>query len=445
MTSNPDAAATHVLRPPVVEVDGLELVVIDGPDRGKRQSVGYGATRIGKAPSNHLQLTDSTVSRLHCEVRLSSGDARIVDSDSTNGTFLDGHRVYEAELLPGSTVQVGSTALRVERALEPLQVQVSESDHFGTVLGASVEMRRIYTVLQRVAQTDTTVLIQGETGTGKEIVARALHAASPRAGRPFVAVDCGAIAEHLIESELFGHVRGAFTGAVADRKGLIEAAHGGTLFLDEIGELPASLQPKLLRAIEMREVRPVGSNASRSIDTRLIAATHRRLDRSVNEGAFREDLYYRLAVVEVHLPPLRARREDIPQLARHFYAEFSDTEMPEDMVPALLARSWPGNVRELRNFVERTISLGWESRPENVAQEILPPGAEAWVPAELPLKRARAVWEDRFEQVYLRALLRKTGGNVARAAELAGVTPRTIQRMMVAAGLRSAPAPDNQS
>jgi transcriptional regulator with PAS, ATPase and Fis domain len=445
MGSIPDDAATHIMRPPVVEVDGLELTVIDGPDRGTRQAVQYGVTRIGTAAGSHLRLTDATVSRIHCEIRLRSGDVRIVDSDSTNGTFIDGHRVYEAALVPGTTVRVGSTTLRVERALEPLQVQVSQRDRFGDIIGESVEMRRIYTILERVAPTDATVLIQGETGTGKEIAARAIHAASSRASMPFVAVDCGAIAEHLIESELFGHVRGAFTGAVGDRKGLFEAANGGTLFLDEVGELPASLQPKLLRAIEMREVRPVGSNASRSVDTRLIAATNRRLDRSVNEGTFREDLYYRLAVIEIYLPPLRARREDIPRLAAHFYAELADGErIPLDLMPALLGRSWPGNVRELRNYIERSISLGWESAPAGTGPDILPPGAEALVPVDLPLKEARAAWEERFEQVYVRALLRKTGGNVSRAASLASVTRRTIQRMMVAAGLRSQRTPDGE-
>ncbi len=311
-------------------------------------------------------------------------------------------------------------------------------------MGSSVEMRRTYTVLERVAPTDATVLVGGEDRDRQGDVWPE-PSTRHRSGRRAFVGGCAAIAEHLIESELFGHVRGAFTGAVSDRTGLFEAANSGTLFLDEIGELPASLQPKLLRAIEAREVRPVGSNAPRAVDVRLIAATNRRLELSVNEGAFREDLYYRLAVVSINLPPLRARRDDIPLLAAHFYAELSDGEtLPPHLVPALLARSWPGNVRELRNFIERTISLGWESPPPGTEPEILPPGAEALVPVDLPLKRARAVWEQRFERIYIRALLRRTGGNVSRAAKLAGVTRRTIQRMMVASGLRSERIPSDE-
>jgi transcriptional regulator with GAF, ATPase, and Fis domain len=241
---------------------------------------------------------------------------------------------------------------------------------------------------------------------------------------------------------LFGHVRGAFSGAHVDRPGLFEQADGGTLFLDEIGELPLALQPKLLRALETREVRRVGSNQPRKVDARVLAATNRLLARGVNEGTFREDLYYRLAVVEISLPALRARREDIPMLAQHFYTSFSGSHepLPPELIATMMARAWPGNVRELRNFVERSVSLGWsasavEATPE---REIgVPPGLEALVPADLPLKEARDVWTGYFERLYVSAVLRRTGGNVTRAAELAQITRRSLQRLMAQQGIRS--------
>jgi transcriptional regulator with PAS, ATPase and Fis domain len=223
-------------------------------------------------------------------------------------------------------------------------------------------------------------------------------------------------------------VRGAFTGAARDRVGLFEHANGGTLFLDEIGELPMTQQSKLLRALESRTIRPVGASAPRPVDVRVIAATNRRLDESVNEGTFREDLYYRLAVLEIDLPPLRARREDVPSLAAHFYALFSNgAPLPEDWVPALVARNWPGNVRELRNFLQRAVACGLDPQRR---WRPLPANLEGLVPIDQPLKRARAAWDEQLERVYVQALLTKTGGDVASAAVLAGVSVRTIQRIV---------------
>jgi pSer/pThr/pTyr-binding forkhead associated (FHA) protein len=230
---------THVLgHAPAIEVVSADLVVSEGPDLGKRIRLAPGASRIGTAPGCRLVLADPTVSRLHCEVRLGPGGARIIDLGSTNGTFVDAVRVYEAELRPGATIRLGASALSLETGAQRQVLPVSTRDHFGDLIGASLEMRTIYSIIERVAATDSTVLVQGETGTGKELVARAIHAASARAKGPFVAVDCGAIAENLMESELFGHTRGAFTGAVAERRGLFEEANGGSLFLDEVGELP---------------------------------------------------------------------------------------------------------------------------------------------------------------------------------------------------------------
>jgi transcriptional regulator with PAS, ATPase and Fis domain len=428
---------------PTVPFAGIELLVIEGPDRGARARVSGSVTRVGTAATNQLRLTDRTVSRVHCELRLRTGTVQLVDSDSTNGTFAEGVRIYDAELAPGAVFRVGATVIRLEAAQTPTHVPVSQRDHFGDLVGGSLAMRRVYAVLERLAPTDTTALIQGETGTGKELAARAVHQASRRARGPFVTVDCGAIAETLIESELFGHVRGAFSGAQGDRRGLFEEAHGGTLFLDEIAELPLSLQPKLLRALESREVRRVGSNATKPVDVRVLAATHRSLARSVNAGTFREDLYYRLAVVEVELPPLRARREDVLPIAQRFYERFGgkNEPIPTDLAATLQARAWSGNVRELRNFIERTVTLGqaWE-RPVGPARAAATEPGALEVPVHLPLKEARVAWMEQFERRYVEALLHRTGGNVTRAAEMAGVHRRSLQRVIASLGGRFAEA-----
>ena len=419
---------------------GIDLVVIEGPDRGVRVRVAAGVTRIGTAGGNHLRLTDRAVSRVHCELRLRAHVVQVVDAGSTNGTFAEGIRVTDAELTPGAIFRVGATAIRLEAADAPTRVPISRSDRFGDLLGGSVAMRCVYAVLERLAATDTTALIHGETGTGKELAARAVHDASRRARGPFVTVDCGAIAENLIESELFGHVRGAFSGAQADRKGLFEEAEGGTLFLDEIAELPLALQPKLLRALEAREIRRVGANVSKPIDVRVVAATHRSLAQGVNDGRFREDLYYRLAVVEVELPPLRARREDLVTIAQRFYERFSggDDPLPESLVTAIHARAWSGNVRELRNFIERSVTLDPGRDRAAPISESLAPSSSAAVPVHLPMKEARVVWMEQFERRYVEALLRRTGGNVTHAAEIAGVHRRSLQRIIASLGGRIA-------
>jgi transcriptional regulator with GAF, ATPase, and Fis domain len=435
------------------------IAVVDGPSRGARAQVGSEIARIGTADGNDLVLADRTVSRLHCEVSVRGNTIVIRDCGSTNGTLIDGVRVREAEIPPGTLVRIGGSALRVELGEEPAFVEVSGRSAFGELVGSSVEMRRVYAILERLALTDATVLVQGETGTGKDVLARSLHAASRRADRPFVAVDCGAIPEHLVESELFGHVKGAFTGATSDRRGVFEEADGGTLFLDEIGEMPLALQPKLLRAIESRAIRRVGGTGARTVDVRIIAATNRSLASSINDGSFREDLYYRLAVVEVRLPPLRARRDDIPVLAAHFFRTFGgfggvggvggvggDGALPAEFVAGLVGRGWPGNVRELRNYIERSVSLGTIA-PRPAAPVAASPAAAGPVPADsierfvalhLPLKEARRAWTESFELVYVRAMLKLVGGNVTRAAERAGVSRRFLQRMVARLGIRPA-------
>jgi transcriptional regulator with GAF, ATPase, and Fis domain len=428
-----------------LRIRSIHLVAVEGPSRGLRVPVQEGVARVGSAPANHLRLNDPTVSRLHCEVRVRPEGIAVTDCGSTNGTFVEGVRLERGEVQPGALVRLGASAFRIDDAGGAVSLPVSDRASFGECIGASLEMRRLYAILERVAGGTLTVLVQGETGTGKDVIARSLHAASARAQGPFVPVDCGAIPETLIESELFGHVRGAFSGALGDRRGVFEEAHGGTLFLDEIGELPLQVQPKLLRAIESRTVRRLGSNVEKAFDARIVAATNRPLARCVNEGTFREDLYYRLAVVEVTLPPLRARREDIAALAHRFYANAGGVgDLPRAFLDALVSRSWPGNVRELRNFIDRAASLGLVHEPNAAsaapAQRTEIPTAvlESLIPTDMPLKEARDRWTESFESVYVRALLARTGGNVRRAAVLAGVNRRFMQRLMARLGLRGA-------
>jgi transcriptional regulator with PAS, ATPase and Fis domain len=428
-----------------ISIPSIELVVIDGPSRGNRVRVENGLARVGSAAASDLSLADFTVSRVHCELRVHPSSIAIKDCGSTNGTYVEGVNVRDGEVQPGATVRVGRSVFRIESVDGNSVVPISDNDRFGELIGASLEMRQVYAILERIASTNSTLLIGGETGTGKDVAARSLHAASSRASGPFVPVDCGAIPENLIESELFGHVRGAFSGAVSDRRGVFEEAHGGTLFLDEIGEMPLAVQSKLLRAIETRSVRRVGGNSERPVDVRIVAATNRALAVCANQGTFREDLYYRLAVVEVTLPPLRARVDDIPKLAAHFFARFSGSELPlPDAFVAMLARrSWPGNVRELRNFIERSVSLGSiHETPASRLPSIGPPPSvpatmDSLIPLHLPLKDARQAWTESFESVYVRSMLKKTGGNLTRAAELAGVNRRFMQRLLARLGLRA--------
>jgi DNA-binding NtrC family response regulator len=432
---------------PLIDVRSGMLMVVAGTDVGLRLPLGPMPISVGTAQLAQLRLSDPTVSRVHCQLSPRPDGVRLTDAGSTNGTFVDGLRIRDADLTAGANIRVGATTLRLELGSEVVRVPLAEQNSFGKLVGGSLEMRRLYAILERVARTETTVLIQGETGTGKELVARELHEHSERAAGPFVAVDCGAIAPNVIESELFGHVRGAFSGAVSDRRGLFEEANGGTICLDEIGELPLSLQAKLLRALENREVRRVGSNAARPIDVRLLASTNRPLAQSVNEGAFREDLYYRLAVIELVLPPLRARREDVPPLAQHFYERFSGKRepLPAELLSSMLTRSWPGNVRELRNFIERCVTLGgFHLAPRAASSAESGEFAQTTLGVDLgkPLKEARDEAVERFELLYLETALRRAGGNVTRAAELAGVSRRFLQRTIARLGIRGAATMD---
>jgi len=424
-----------------LKLKGFRLIIVEGKDRGREVTAKRGVIRVGTAADNDLVLSDDAVSRQHVELRLSSDAVRIVDLGSTNGTTVDGVRVNDAILAPGSLIRVGDTALRALTVEEPVVVPLSSRTSFGGLLGRSAALRQVFAVLERASASEATILVEGETGTGKELAAEAIHTHSPRAEGPFIAIDCGAIAASLVESELFGHVRGAFTGASGDRAGVFEEADGGTLFLDEIGELPLDLQPKLLRALETKQIRRVGESQARKVDVRVVAATNRDLAAEINRGRFREDLYFRLAVVHVRLPPLRARREDVPLLVRHFVERFAPGAPPPsaELLEALAARPWPGNVRELRNAVERAVALT-QGTPSSAA----PPPADASSLSgameplfSLPITEAVARWTEGFERAYLENALRLSGGSVSGAARAMGTNRRYVQRLMKRLGVTS--------
>jgi DNA-binding NtrC family response regulator len=418
----------------------VKLVVVVGPDEGKEVAVDR-VTKIGSGKDCHFTLTDSSVSREHAIVSSLAGKIAIKDLGSTNGTFLGVTKITEAEVPLGALLKLGNTTLVVQPRLHVREVPPSTSREFGPLFGEAVAMREVFAVLSRVAQTDATVLIEGESGTGKELVARAVHEASARADRPYVVFDCASVPRELAESELFGHKRGAFSGAVDDRTGAFQNAHGGTICLDEIGELPLELQPKLLRVLETGQVRPVGSDDMRKVDVRVVAATNRELRAEAHRGTFRADLLYRLDVVKVRMPPLRHRPEDIAGLvARMLEGKIADDDqVAGDNLRKLMAYSWPGNVRELRNVLERAIALA--ARPARFDELVFNLGLTDNAPltigttfpgvaTPLPYKEAKAQLLASFDRAYTEALLERHGGNVSRAADAASLSRRALYDLM---------------
>jgi two-component system, NtrC family, response regulator GlrR len=416
----------------------LRLTVVSGPVSGATWAGAAQRCAIGSHPSNDLRIDDETVSRFHCELAVDGAAVRVRDLSSRNGTRLGDVALIEAMLFSGNVLTLGATSLRID--IYPVELGVDESKprQFGDLVGESAVMRDLFAQLDKLASSDATVLLQGETGTGKEGAAQAIHDASGRASGPFIVVDCGAIPPNLLEDELFGHEAGAFTGAVSRRIGAIEQASGGTLFLDEIGELPTDLQPKLLRALESREIRRVGSTGYVRCDLRIIAATNRDLRAEVNHGTFRADLYYRLAVVRITLPPLRERRDDIPLLVRTLVASIGTS--PElaarltaaEYLDALASVAWPGNVRELRNHLAQCIVF-----EECILPNALPPAHPAHeIDAGQPYELARRQALDAFERTYLEKLLERTDNNVASAARTAGVNRGYLYRLLHRHGLR---------
>ncbi len=418
----------------------FSLVVVKGADEGRRIDAVDGRLTVGTAEGVHLRLTDPTVSRYHAELLATADGITLRDLGSTNGTVVGGAHVREVILRSEMSVRFGKTKTRLQLGAEHDEVRTSPRASFGALIGASAPMRQVYTLLERAAPTTAPVLVTGESGTGKELAAKALHDASDRRDQPFEVVDCGGLPPTLIESELFGHVRGAFTNATTDREGAFERADGGTLFLDELGELPLDLQPKLLRALGEKEIRRLGSRDVRKIDVRVVAATNRDLRRAVNAGTFRADVFYRLAVIQVHMPPLRERLSDLPMLVRAQLERIGldrgvDVLIEPDgqLLASLASHRWPGNVRELRNYLEQLVILRvapeLPTQPSHDGAVEVDGGEDVFATlSSLPLRVAKKQLVDRFERVYLRRLLDDTQGNVAEAARRAGVDRGTLFR-----------------
>jgi two-component system response regulator GlrR len=429
-------------------VGRFRVLTVDSPAGSGIWESSGDVCSIGSAPGNDLQLVDETVSGFHCEIRVAGDGVHIVDLGSLNGTVVDGVHVKEAFLRNSSLVRLGASKLRFELADGGNRLLVSDRTAFGELHGLSVPMRVSFALMEKAAVSDATVLLEGETGTGKGQAAEAIHRASARAGKPLVVVDCGAIPENLLESELFGHEKGAFTGAQTRRGGAFEEANGGTIFLDEIGELPLDLQPKLLRALENRHVRALGTSTYRPVDVRIIAATNRDLRGEVNQARFRADLFFRLSVVRIVMPPLRQRPEDMEMLVRKLLrglgaSEASLTRFCDPAFVSGLSRSaWPGNVRELRNYLERCLvfeepmPLGDDDRSSPGVAAAAP--ATAAVDPGVPYADARRQAQDDFEHAYVRALLAAHDGRVSAAARAAGIGRVYLYRLMRRHGVAGA-------
>ncbi len=445
----PSTEIRHRSDGPVLVSHRFRLVVESGPDAGREIDVAAPRASIGSAASNDLVLGDPASSRQHCEIVVRDDRYVLRDLGSTNGTFVRDVRVLEAVLEPGARIAIGDSIIEFAPRQRFVRVPPSEASSFGALVGRSAPMRQLFGLLARVAPTALSVLVLGETGTGKELVARALHDHSPRRGEPFVVVDCGAVSATLVDDELFGHERGAFTGADRQRIGAFEAARGGTLVLDEVGELPLEMQPKLLRVLERREIRRLGGRAPIEIDVRIIAATHRPLPQMVREGTFREDLYYRLAEVAVEITPLRERIDDIAVIAERIVADEAERGgRVRRIAPGALARlgerRWRGNARELRNVVRRAIALGTSdvlTIDDLAAADALvpaPPSAASdarGLPAfegtdALPLDQARERWAAALEPAYLTSLMRRAGGDLDDAAASAGIHRKSFLRLL---------------
>jgi DNA-binding NtrC family response regulator len=439
-------AAVPVEGSAVVTSARFALIVVEGPDAGLSFEVDgalAGPVLVGQSTACGLRLSDRQASRRHASFDLSDRLLRVTDLGSTNGTFVDGVCVVEALLRGGEVVRIGQTSLRVDLETPATPITVSAEDRFGRLLGKSPEMRRLRPLFERLAASDVPVVLEGETGTGKELLAESLHELGPRAAGPFVVFDCTSVTPTLVESELFGHERGAFTGAVSTRKGVFEQATGGTLLIDEIGDLPAALQPKLLRVLERGELRRVGGERTIRVDARVLCATRRNLDREVQAGRFRDDLFHRLAVARVELPPLRRRRGDIAALVHAFCEQMrgSPASIPEPLLRAWEDYAWPGNVRELRNAVARRLALGELAtleaslRPGDASLQAAGATAagdgvlERIVAGGLPFPEARRRIVDELERRYVEKALAEHDGNVTRAAEASGIARRQFQRV----------------
>ena len=435
--------------PTTLTLRKCRLVLVEGTNKGQELILDRALIKIGSKSDSDFRVEDETVSRVHCEIinRMQKDQQNfvLVDNQSTNGTFLNGTRIIEAFLTPGAVIKIGKTEIKFHPVDEKIEIYPSKKTKFGNIIGQHLSMRRIYGVLEKISPTDVTIIIEGETGSGKEMVAESIHKNSNRAKGPFIVFDCSAVADNLIESELFGHEKGAFTGAVSSRQGAFELANGGTIFLDEIGELNLELQPKLLRALEQRTIKRVGGDKHSKVDVRVIVATNRNLETEVKENRFREDLYYRLSVVSIRLPPLRERREDIALLIDIFIhqhnqkvgeGERSIAGIDPEASSILRNYSWPGNVRELKNAIERATAfcssgkIELQDLPENIRFKVSVEGGSIEIDNSLPFKEAKDKWVESFEKEYLIKLLKTNHLNISKAAKEAEIDRKSIQRLL---------------
>lgn len=420
-----------------------KLVVLEGADKGRELILNKTAINVGTKTNNDLVIIDETVSRNHFEIVKEKDGYIARDLTSTNGTFIDGVKIKEAFISSGSFIKVGKTKIKFLPEDERIEIFPSKKTRFGDLIGQSIEMRKIFSIMEKIAPTDVTVVVEGDTGAGKELVAQAIHSHSRRARKPFIVFDCSAVAQNLIESELFGHEKGAFTGAHATRQGAFELSNGGTIFLDEIGELSLDLQPKLLRALEQRSIKRVGGDKQLKVDVRVICATNRNLEEEVKEGRFREDLFFRIAVVHVYIPPLKERKDDIHMLIDHFVDLHNNSASGagkkikgfEPVAKDILACfDWPGNVRELKNACDRAITF---CQDDVVKVSDLPEHIRFKVSIDsqtddqsLPFREAKDKWLESFEREYLLKLLRRNKGNISQAAKEAKIDRKSIQRLL---------------
>ena len=469
MGSFPDSSPTKLTyidgRPTTITLRRIKLV-LNRDGEVQEHTFDRDEITIGATEDNDLQVADETVSRQHCRIFLEGDHFMIRDLDSTNGTFVNRVRIREAFLKPDCSILLGKSEVRFMPVDERVRVVPSDRHRFGEIIGRDAKMREIYAILEKIAPTDATVVIEGETGTGKEVVARTIHQQSRRRDGPFMVFDCGAVPENLIESELFGHEKGSFTGAIGTRQGIFELANGGTVFLDELGELAIDLQPKLLRVLEQREVKRVGGLKPIKVDVRVVAATNRDLEEEVRGGRFREDLFYRLSVVRLVLPPLRDRKEDLPPLIKHFLKQGNFnrdreggrkvSQIAREAMDRLVEYDWPGNVRELHNVIERAVSFadtntvevrdlpehiggrgnGLGRAPEPGGIESSPTRTDFVRPDFAgTFKDSKEDWVSKFESEYIAKLLEKNDNNISHAAREADIDRKYFRKLMKKYGI----------
>lgn len=426
--------STHTLHRRTLALEPLPIILrTEAPAPPGQFRLTEGSCTVGSGSRSDLVIEDATVSRSHAELTLVPEGVLVRDLGSRNGTFYMGQRLDRAVLSPGTKLLLGAAPLVIELDAAHIDHEVTLGGAlFRGMTGSSPAMLRLFTTIARLDGSLVPVLIRGESGVGKELVARAIHEGSRVTNGPYVAINCGALSRELVASSLFGHARGAFTGAVSARPGAFAVAHEGTLFLDEIAELPLDVQATLLRALETGEIIPLGQDTARRVRVRVIAATHRDLLDRVRSGQFREDLYFRLAVVTLNVPPLREHREDIPALARSFARQEGAPDLDEDIISELSSRDFPGNVRELRNAVLAFLALGSLGGP---TQEPRPAEELGAIRFDAPYLAQRDALVESFTRKYVTSLLQQTNGNQSEAARIAGLDRTYFGRMLAKLGI----------